>query len=206
MSEIILNNPNLMLVGPWNIGILTPTWLKKYFPKIITDDVIPVDVKIGALPEFIFTIGDILITINNNRISFRSKIYNKETCDNIILLANGIVEKLHHTPILAIGHNLEYKLATEEKLNIFDNQKIENYSEFYSSFIQNGSLNSQQIRHSIAFEEKILNLSFKLEKSQKIIEFNYHYNINSSSDKNKIIKEFNDNISLSKTYLKKLIN
>ena len=202
--KILKNNPNIVLVGFWNKGILTPDWLKDQFPSIITDTDITVEIAFGPKPQITLNTSDMLIVPSSSRLVIHSKSKSNKTNEKIVKLTNGIIELLPHTPITAIGHNIAYSCDKELHLNFFNNNDDDGIYDYYKKKFE-GDLISQRFTHCVAYEEKKLNISYNILKEKMIIEFNFSYQINNISNKINVVNDFIKNLNFSKKIMDKVV-
>ncbi|MBA7705697.1 hypothetical protein ES703_114533 [subsurface metagenome] len=200
----IKEHTNLIIVGNWNINILTPDWFIKQFPdKIKHKQPVPVEFSLGT-GVIRFTIENIIIQPTSNRLDLITTIEDVNHYNTITDFAIGIVEKLPHTPISAIGHNIAYYLTTE-RFKYFNEDQVESFHGKYNQFIKKVVLNSQQIRHSLEFEDYILNLTYDINRKKSYIDFNFHYTVTEITKANDYIMSFKDNISSTAEIFKELV-
>ena len=193
--------PSLVIIGKWNQAILTHEWILKEFPGNFKQKETPIEYSFD-INAFRFTIDNILIQPTSRSLILFAEKLEEKLYKKISGLASGIVDKLPHTPIIAIGHNIAYY---SKKVNFFNYSKLDDLQEEYKKKITTGVINSQQIKHSIEFEDHVLNLSFNINRKKCFIDFNYHYPIKSISNKTEIINKFKENIIHSKSLLKELM-
>ena len=60
MAKIIKENTNIIILGAWNLGILTPEWFKEQFPDIVKEKEIPIEVALG-INSFRFIINNVQV-------------------------------------------------------------------------------------------------------------------------------------------------
>ncbi|MCK4907391.1 MAG: hypothetical protein KAS64_07570 [Spirochaetes bacterium] len=174
----IIENPSIVLLGMWNLGILQPKWFIDEFPDIIKEKEIPfeVNIQINALR---FTIDDGNIQINPmpDKLIIRKIDGNTAVLDKIINLTKGIVKKLPHTPITAIGHNIGYELEESEEFGIEGINQYQEYEDKYKEFYSEAVLLNNNIKHSISFTDFTVNINYQIDRTKKNIGFNYNYPI-----------------------------
>ena len=202
--KIVNGSTNLFISGLWNIGILTPEWFREQFPEIIKEKVIPLQLSL-KMNEFKFEINDMIINPSPQRLLIIAQKETVECYDKISDLSKKIHNKLPHTPIIAIGHNIKYELETENFI-LFDDTCINNFNEFYDQNIKSSTINSQQIKHSLSYENHILNITYDISKNKKYLSFNYHYDIKNKMKILDFLSEFSDNLAYSEKIYKKLVN
>ena len=199
----IKGSTNLVVAGNWNVSILTPNWFVKQFPRLIkTTKNIPVEFQIGG-GGMRFTLEDIVIEPTANRLNVRTEIEDDVHYELIMKLTAGVVEKLPHTPIVAIGHNVSYSL-TSEVFRFFEKDHIDAYLNTYSDLLPKVNMNSQQIKHVLAFEDYLLNLTYEIGRKKCHIEFNFHYNVTETSPIQDYIGAFKKNILQTRELIKQL--
>jgi len=203
MLDLKVKSTNIIIIGSWNIAILIPDWFKENFPAIVKEKEIPVEVSIGA-NTFRFSINDIQIQTSPDKLVLSPLIQDLEHYQIATQLSIGITEKLHHTPILAIGNNISF-LLEQENFILFNNDAIQEHQNFYKNILKSGQFNSWQIKDSFAFEDNILNLIYDINKQKKIMNFNFHYPITNKSKIKKFLTEFSSNIQKSKDILQTLV-
>lgn len=214
MSNPKLKEVNVIILGSWNIAIINPFWLKKEFPKIITEKA-PIKANIILGQQAIrFDIKGALINaiiaIDNNAMMIGSELINEKNLLSIAKLTLGIFEKLPHTPIRAVGHNFTYEINNNEDFIIkqFINTKKE--FNFYNEFIGSDIIDTQ-IKHTFYYEDYQLNINYTDKKDSKKINFNFNYpvssieNIKTSEDVKNFINVFLENYKKSKQLIIKLI-
>ncbi|MBF0473710.1 MAG: hypothetical protein HQK93_08265 [Nitrospirae bacterium] len=176
---------SLVIAGAWNIAILNPRWfLTEIFAQNNPNDKIQVQFGFGNNEQnsIKFTIDEITITVTPSRLMFSP---NSIDCENnskyeqIEKAACEIIKKLPFTPITAIGYNISYDLENDSFEFIEENQ-FERCQEFYRNKIKSDVI-SQEIKHTLVFDEHLLNLSYNIDNINK--SFNYHYQINDTNKK-----------------------
>lgn len=102
---------------------------------------------------------------------------NEQCYENITSLSLGIYEKLPHTPISNIGHNISYQLVENERFKLFKTDLLGTYREFHDENLKTEYFNSLQIKHTITFENYILNLTYDMDQERNVLAFNFHYDV-----------------------------
>ncbi|MCP4137354.1 MAG: hypothetical protein GY754_40680 [bacterium] len=204
MIEIMQDNPNIIILGAWNTAILSPNWLKEQFPDIIDDKTVKIEAGFGINSNFVFHIDNIKIIPSANRLIFVAKSGEEPTYKKIKALATGIIELLPHTPIISVGHNIAYNIQ-DHNIKIFTDAILNNENNFYETNLDQ-ELVARNIKHSIAAEKHLLNIEYKIEREIKIINLNFHYDINSFEMLIQSINSFEENVQYSNTIIKKLVS
>ena len=196
--------PNLVIVGVWNLGILTPQWYAKEFPDLIKQKEFPsLEIEIGTGASKI-SIEDIVINPSPGKLIFFSQNDNASKFELIEKLADGTVEKLKHTPIIALGHNISY-FIDEKKFKLFELDMLDKCEDFYKNEASISALSSQKIIHSLSFEKFTLNLTYEFSRTKNSVSFNYHYEVSSIDEIKEYILDFRKNINNAEAFMIKII-
>jgi len=175
MSELLVNQCNLVVIGAWNPAIIQPSWLKKEFPHIIKEDTATIQAVLGSSAPLQFEIEKkVIIASSHSNLTFTPQKVDDETLDFISKLSSGIQEKLPHTPITAAGCNFVFKLGENEYFKIDDLEKNDTLNEFYNN-LSLPELTSKNVHHTLAFEDYCLNIRYSYNGRNKIIQYNYDY-------------------------------
>ncbi|MDH5682284.1 MAG: hypothetical protein OEZ36_11890 [Spirochaetota bacterium] len=203
MANIIENSKSIVITGAWNTAILTPDWFKREFPKILEQK--PTDTQVslfdGALK---FTINNILFEPKRNLFRLTALDNSLDTIKSMVTVCSNTIEKLPHTPLKAVGHNVTYSLETNEDFVLFDNNKLEEYKELYSEVTEN-DLVSSEYQHTIAFEDFYLNIYYITDFKERNISYNFHYDGDKPDSLKDFINNFDENINYTQTLIAKLI-
>ncbi len=195
---------NIVLLGSWNLGILTPSFFANEFSDLKMEKDINVEMILGT-GGFRFSVQNIIINPNPNKLILFSTINDYENYNLMEEIAIKIVEKLHYTPIMAVGHNISY--FTDSAFKLFENDKLDQCEEFYKKETSTIALNSQEVKHALSYENYTLNLTYNVNRQRNYVTFNYNYPTN-NSDNNKTIEylgSFKKNIEESKVICTKLV-
>lgn len=198
----IKENACIVIVGSWNLNILNPTWFAREFPQLeIGKEVhVEMDMTTGSLR---FIVQKIKINPNPNKLIFFSGVDENENYDLMSEIATETVNKLKHTPIMAVGHNISF--FTDNTFRLFENYELDKYEEFYKNTASTIALNSQEIKHALAYENYILNLTYSINRERNYIKFNYNYTINNNEKIIEYLGNFKKNIEDSKIIYSKLV-
>ena len=198
----IKDNANIVIVGAWNINIIKPAWFAKQFPQLKIGKEVSIEMEMNT-GAFRFQVQKIKINPNPNKLVFFSDVDENENYDLMSEIATETVNKLQHTPIIAIGHNISF--FTDNTFVLFENDELNNYEEFYKKTASTVAFNSQEIKHSLAYENYILNLTYNINRQKGFIKFNYNYATSNYEKVMEYIKDFRKNIENSKTIFNKLV-
>ena len=172
---------NIIILGSWNTSIINPFWLTEQFPNLLKiknkiPSAIKTELTITPAPIFRYTFNDVTIESSNERLAFITKKNYKKQLNFIYSISSSIYDKLPHTPIIAVGHNFNYKLKSE-KFSLIDKFfEVDKNLEVFQSINLEEQI-EQQNKYTFAFQNHILNLSLTNTNEEIIISFNYHYQI-----------------------------
>lgn len=204
MGILIPEKSPFVIIGAWNPSIINPTWLKNEFPDLIEEDKFPMTFIPYPFARIQFKIKDILIEPVKGRLLITPIKRNKKIFTFISKLSYGIVDKLPHTPIEAVGHNFTYKLENKQHFLLDQFIAHSKQNKFYTECSLPNFIRSQ-IKHSFSYPDYRLNISYDNEKDINTISFNYHYDVSITEKTLKAIKELPDNYVRSKELMSKLI-
>ncbi len=200
----IRNSTNLVIKGSWNLGILTPEWFIKEFYPDYSQEKIPVELALGT-NNIRFTIEDILIQPAQDRLNLFAKKEENSVYESISNLADKVFNKLPYTPIKAVGHNCEIKLSKNDTFKDLEGWNLDQIQDLYKNKTDSSAVNSVQIKHSIEYTDHLLNLTYSIGRSENFLGFNFHYDINLSTNIENTIKEFPKNIEKAEKIASELI-
>lgn len=180
MRQVVQGTNVIVLVGAWNISILTPEWVKTnllpeqdfriYFPSIV-----------GCSLKFQTEL--FAFCVEGNRLQF--EVIKTESLQDayveIIRLVRIILRLLAHTPINAMGTNYvyEYERPFEVLTTLPDREPLENIVTLIGTGVQ-----SQALARKFDLEDK-KELTIRLESVQgghNKIDFNFNYNVKNAGD------------------------
>jgi len=200
----IKENPNIVIAGAWNLNILTPKWFAQEFPDLAKQKEVLAQVQIGT-GILKFSIDDrIKINPNPDKLIFFSEIAERSNYELVEKLAMDTVSKLRHTPITALGHNVTYFLD-EGSFSLFNEDSMSNYEDYYKKELSITAFNTQQILHTLSYENYLLNLTYNINRQKNFVSFNYHYNVTDAGRISEFISEFKNNINNSEEIFKKIV-
>jgi len=199
---------NCIIVGAWNTAILNPNWIAKEILILGEGEQISVEYSADIPIRFRIKIKDLYFIPNNDRLIINPSVLDNKLFELVNQSSLELYNKLPYTPITAIGHNFVYELDDDENFYPQIDFSVAKNRELYKTF--HASPGSQSIlRHSLLLEQDkfvILNLAFKQENGRKILDMNYHYQVD--EDPNKIrhsLSRFFDNFNNSEFTKSQLI-
>ncbi|MFO7903223.1 MAG: hypothetical protein ACQESR_11555 [Planctomycetota bacterium] len=109
-----LQSRNVVIVGAFNPRIILPDWLQKVGIVEPMDTKTEVEFEVGGKdrPGFRFSTGAFRWHVTDSRLKIDSQHENPAT------LAARVLEHLPHTPLSAVGHNLEYRSESIDGLRL----------------------------------------------------------------------------------------
>ena len=185
---------NLTIVGAWNTAILTPEWVVQRVDWLKTDEKIPIEVSIGTPQNIRFRVHGVIVQPTSNRLDLIAEGESSQTYDLIARMATSIVERLPHTPIRAVGHNLSFDLDDGERFSAVSGTDLDSVQEQYRGIGGGDAVNEIQVKHAVESSRYTLNVTYGLTRENLVLDLNYHYPIVEGVDLAGILKEFPDNI------------
>lgn len=189
---------NINILGAWNTSIINPFWLAEQLPDVFEKKTeTPAEIKIAPIPTYKYTIQDVQIETSSERLIISTSKNNNKQRNLIKTISSSIIEKLPHTPIIAVGHNFKYKIKAEKFLcldTFFDKDKNNNVFKRLDLEEQI----EQQNNYAFPFENHVLNLNLRNTNDEIIVSLNYHYKIDNPKKTKTAIDEFLVNYSDSK--------
>jgi len=176
--EPINDGWSIIIVGAWNRRIFTPQWLKKN--KLTEQELIGIAVPLNnpTLPIRL-DFDNVYLHISDERL-----VLNPKDCQiddhikDIQKAAKIIVEKLEHTPLVAVGINFQFQ---EDKCP----DKLGKAFAINDSFSDEaGDLTHNEIKRSYKHKMGVLNftISGPLDLSKITLDYNYHREVEKSEE------------------------
>ncbi len=189
---------NIVILGAWNTSIINPFWLTEHFPNLFTkNNEIISEIKITPTPIFRYIFNDVIIESSNEKLTVTTKKKNKKQLSYIKNISSSIYDKLSHTPIIAVGHNFNYKLKSDKFYLIDKFFEYDKSIEVFQGINLEEQL-EQQNKYTFAFQNHLLNFIITNKNEEIIISFNYHYQIDNTMKTKKAIEDFLTNYEDSK--------
>lgn len=195
---------SIVLVGAWNLSILNPDWYAREFPQLeMKGKDIPVEMEV-ATGSLRFEAKGKGLKINPNPTKLiLSCTDDSKNYDLISEIAVGTVSKLQHTPITGIGHNITYH--SDNIFELFDESELDKCETFYKKTANVITSNFQEIKHSLAYENYVLNVTYYISRERNSIRFNYSYGIDKREKIESYLMSFKENIKDSETLYSELV-
>lgn len=173
MCQLIPNECHFIAVGKWNPSIIEPSWLQKQFPTLVPKE-FKIQYRAGVSISLQFKFKGIALVVANNSLTFIPEKMDDDTLCYIAALSTSIYKKLEHTPVSAVGCNFAFKLNADEELNIDKIVNPEKIDQLYKDFIPE-EMTSKRVRHTLAFENHLLNIDYFFDPGNSKIFYNYNY-------------------------------
>ncbi|MBF0317360.1 MAG: hypothetical protein HQL04_04225 [Nitrospirae bacterium] len=173
----------IVIVGSWNLATFTPEWLVEH---IFYDVDIQVEVALGYGMPFRFksTSQGFTIIPEQHRITLMALKYDDISLPTMERAAYKLLDMLSYTPVTAIGFNFGFEDISLSNLPFKYN--------FEDTTLFNGLgylLTAQTINRRFIVDNSILNLSVTIKQDTVGIDFNFHYDLNSTGDyKDKVMR------------------
>ena len=173
-----------LLLGSWNTAIINPKWLAKNIFEVPDGEEFGMEMSFNGSVKFRTLIRDIYIAPTNDRLVMYPVKEEEELFKRIDSVTTMLYKKLPYTPITAIGHNFTYILDGVESFTVDVFKGLQEYDSVYDN-INTGLSNEVLIKHSLLVNEDEhvkLNLNYKKDGNKKILDLNYHYQVNQIPD------------------------
>lgn len=181
----LLNPPSIVLAGSWNPAILQPQWLSHRIFGIPEGNQIAVRMEFSPIPGLPprYSLGELTIAATYDNLTITPD--NRENADAVSERKLNLVEEkaqlilreLPHTPISAFGQNFEFveDNPSKELLAVFElNDAFAERANFTYS------VQSITVKTSLQIDDHILNYSRTFSNGQVVLQFNFHYEVNSA--------------------------
>lgn len=206
-SVVVKKRPstNLTVVGAWNTAILTPEWVVQRVDWLKTDEKIPIEVSIGIPQSIRFRVHGVIVQPTSNRLDLIAEEESSQTYELIARMATSIVERLPHTPIRAVGHNVSFDLEDGERFKAVPGTDLDSVQEQYRAIGGGDAVNGIQVKHAVESSTHTLNITYALTRENLVLDLNYHYPVVEGLHLAGILKEFPDNIHAGKELAQHLV-
>lgn len=202
MVKIDIQKTNITIAGNWNVAILTPEWIEEEFPDFWTGEKIPMEIGIN-IRDIRYEMKDLLINPRPDRLIISPKNETKECFDDLISLAGGILEKLSHTPIIAVGSNFAFVLDESDDISHVcgDNEKLHDHYNMIGKKYSGISV----IQHVLTENDKQVTISYNLSINTKMVTFNYNRNTTNKDEVKGFVNDFKNHFVDAKNIIDKLL-
>ena len=163
-----LERTNIIIVGKWNISILSPNWLGRH---ILVNPKVNIEVPLTPGNPFRITGDDIILVPEANRLVLQPAALSVDNLIRAESMAIRIMEQLPHTPVSKFGINIGYDL-TEIPDDFEQHFPFPDVNVFADNSLK---LNARIYTWSFDYEDHILNLKSELSNKGAAIDFNFHH-------------------------------
>ena len=183
---------------------MRPQWFAKEFPGTIAPgEPLPIEFSFDT-GVIRFTLDDVSFQPSGERLDLVALTEDQEHYERIALFAEGIVSRLHHTPITAVGHNISFDIA-EDRMKYMPENKLDEFEIIYDTLLPGAVLNTHRVQHAIDMSDYVLNLVHELDREHRYIDFNFHYAVQNDNDIREAIAQFVPNISVAQKMVEKIV-
>ena len=174
--EAILDGHNVVVVGAWNRRLFTPQWIKEEFAG---DADVTIEVAVGnpTVPVRL-SFGGLRLQVANDRIIVSGSQASDEDLGRVQDFAAGILGRLRHTPVSAVGVNFRWDEPdpSNQLLELFDladNQSLADVGV---------GIQSTSIARSALWQDRVLKLSVNLTEAGAVeFHMNFHRDVTSTA-------------------------
>jgi hypothetical protein len=159
----------LVVVGKWNIAILSPEWLAK---EVFKQESIAIMYPIMGDIFPVFEANSMRVVARPDRVIFTPLKNDADTLKRIEDAAINILRILQYTPVSAFGENFHFIVDPPEDsvsaaLDIRDSELV----------AAEGRVGGVTVKRSIELDEHRLNITVARVQQKQKIELNYHYDV-----------------------------
>lgn len=183
-------------MGAFNPAILRPEWFVSQ--RIIPEaDDFSIEMMLGPVPQYRFKVGATTWTIGGARITIEPS----GDADAPPNLAAVTFQKLEHTPISAIGYNLNAKLLIED----WKSPRPHLPTDVSTIVSRYGILvNQSHAFQTVQEDGGLLNVTIKEERDSIVIDINNHVSVRDAADAVLSLKTYSDRIDRLKRLVQSL--
>lgn len=195
------NGISIVLAGYWNPSIFQPNWLAREVFDFPANEEMKVQMEVPNRPGYPmrFTIQDITIEPDKNRITLYSNSLDEDILKKMEACAINIVSKLKYTPFSALGINFTF---FEEGPPTSISNNFDYKDDPINMIEESPELVSRGHVTSMKYNNGVLNFSRSLRESKLAFKFNFHHE-SDTCDAAKLA--LNDSIIRSKNFATKII-
>lgn len=102
---------NIVLVGAWNVAILTPDGIRKLLLQLPEGSIVDVEVAIDRPAPFRVRHNDVVIVPSSRSLDVSVEVFDVDTLKRASEIASRALKSLPATPVFAAGVNLRYRCA-----------------------------------------------------------------------------------------------
>lgn len=187
MAKIDIRKTNITIVGNWNVAILNPDWIQAQFPKFKTSDRPQLEIGLN-IRDIRYELKEIIINPRPDRLIITPKIVSNDCFGDLMDLTAGILEKLSHTPIVAVGSNFAFSLDESEDISHMCGDR----EELHSSYKKIGKKysGSSVIQHILTESDMQITVSYHISANTKMVTFNYNRDSEIKEEVKSFINDF----------------
>jgi hypothetical protein len=167
----------IVLLGGWNMSILTPQWISQNLLEQSNVD-LEVLVTPGNQPQLRYRTNRFVLTPSTRRLTFNVLDDSDETLGGLEAVVIKLLRSLPHTPISAAG--LNFKFCEDE--DMVDLARLFNFGDSASLAEFGVTVSATEIQRRLETADVTLNLKLTYLPTQILFDFNYHSDITPAPD------------------------
>jgi hypothetical protein len=171
--KLVPNGWNVVVLGLWNPGILTPSGIATRLYKLDASTEIGVEIPIDSPGPFRISHAGLGVLVSNRSLTVEAQANTYEALGNAMKISRRALESLPETPVTTAGYNVRYSIedgVPHELLNLFrtEQDRLLGEKEFAilrCDFIRTVSWRSGRIQFRVTSEVSSWEFSFNFEAS-----------------------------------------
>lgn len=194
---------NIVLVGYWNVAILTPQGIaQRLFELPVGESTFQIEVPIDGMGPNKVSYDNLAVLVTSKNLQIK---LNEPNFDNLVKgfqVAKKALEKLPETPVRAAGFNLRYRVnKPDSEIAMVTQATIDSINDLGLQ------IQSWGLTRTIRFKSGLINLSSHIETdgSHQII-FNFHREADTPDKHNTLVEWLSINIGEIKKIVFDILN
>lgn len=176
--KAIQEGRTVVLVGGWNMSILTPQWISQHLLEQANLDV-EVLVRPGNQPTLRYRTAQFILTPSPRRLTFNILDGTDATLSKTEEIVIKLLRDLPHTPVSAAGVNFRFC----EDDQFADLARLFNFSDGPDLAGFGARTSEAQIQRTLRIDDHIvLNLKVIYDTAKVVFDFNYHVEVTPAPD------------------------
>lgn len=196
--QIKENSFSIVVVGRWNMYILTPQWIGENFFK---EEKVKLEVPFNLGLPFKYTseVHKVMFVPANNKVTFIALDSSEDCLNKMEEFVLKLVEALPVTPVSAAGINFGYvETNADAQLQRIFEFTDNNFLGDYGCHETNSSINRRFI-----VRDRVLNFNMSKQDKKIDFDFNFHYEVSKTAEiKEKIRDKVIENKNIAEDILK----
>jgi hypothetical protein len=167
----------IVLLGGWNMAILTPQWISEHLVKQSTVD-IEVLVTPGNQPQIRYKASDFVLTPSPQRLVFNMLRATDEVLLRLEAMVIRLLGALPHTPVSATGVN--FRFSEDEDIRDLTHSFDFGDSTALADF--GATVSATELLRSLSYEDTTINFKLIHQIDKIVFDFNFHNNVQPTAD------------------------